>query len=65
MRRAPLRLAWLAALAVAALSACSKQPPQALGTLEFDRITLPAPAAERIVRSACAKASRSRRDSRC
>lgn len=49
MRRAPLRLAWLAALAVAALSACSKQPPQALGTLEFDRITLPAPAAERIV----------------
>jgi HlyD family secretion protein len=36
-------------LAVAGLAACSKQPPQALGTLEYDRITLPAPAAERIV----------------
>lgn len=35
--------------AVAAIAACSKPPPQALGTLEFDRITLPAPAAERIV----------------
>ena len=33
----------------AALVACAKEPPQALGTLEFDRITLPAPAAERIV----------------
>lgn len=32
-----------------ALVACAKEPPQALGTLEFDRITLPAPAAERIV----------------
>lgn len=31
------------------LCACSKAPPQALGTLEFDRVTLPAPAAERIV----------------
>lgn len=28
---------------------CSEAPPQALGTLEYDRITLPAPAAERIV----------------
>ena len=36
-------------LAVAALAGCSKPPPQALGTLEFDRITLPAPAAERVV----------------
>ena len=35
--------------AIAALAACSKSPPQALGTLEYDRITLPAPAAERIV----------------
>ncbi|MFC5438069.1 HlyD family secretion protein [Rhodanobacter umsongensis] len=34
---------------VAGLAACSKPPPQALGTLEYDRITLPAPAAERIV----------------
>ncbi|HXE67686.1 MAG TPA: HlyD family efflux transporter periplasmic adaptor subunit [Rhodanobacteraceae bacterium] len=33
----------------ALLGACSKAPPQALGTLEYDRITLPAPAAERIV----------------
>ena len=31
------------------LSACSQSPPQVLGTLEWDRITLPAPAAERIV----------------
>jgi HlyD family secretion protein len=36
-------------LAVASLAGCGKQPPQALGTLEYDRITLPAPAAERIV----------------
>lgn len=49
MRRMPFRLACLAALAVAVLSACTKEPPQALGTLEFDRITLPAPAAERII----------------
>lgn len=34
---------------VVALAACSKQPQQALGTLEFDRITMPAPAAERVV----------------
>ncbi|WP_108470999.1 HlyD family secretion protein [Rhodanobacter thiooxydans] len=39
----------LAALVLAAPAGCSKQVPQALGTLEFDRITLPAPAAERIV----------------
>ena len=32
-----------------ALSACGDDTPQALGTLEYDRITLPAPAAERIV----------------
>lgn len=31
------------------LTACTKAPPQALGTLEYDRITLPAPVAERIV----------------
>jgi HlyD family secretion protein len=36
-------------LSVLALSACDKAPPQALGTLEYDRITLPAPAAERVV----------------
>lgn len=32
-----------------ALAGCSPEAPQALGTLEYDRITLPAPAAERIV----------------
>jgi HlyD family secretion protein len=30
------------------LSACAEPPPRALGTLEWDRLTLPAPAAERI-----------------
>jgi HlyD family secretion protein len=34
---------------LAVLASCGKAPPQALGTLEYDRITLPAPAAERIV----------------
>lgn len=32
------------------LAACRGQAPQALGTLEWDRVTLPAPASERIVR---------------
>jgi HlyD family secretion protein len=31
------------------LGACAKDTPQALGTLEYDRVTLPAPVAERIV----------------
>ncbi|MGH8251988.1 MAG: HlyD family secretion protein [Steroidobacteraceae bacterium] len=31
------------------LAACGDAPPQALGTLEYDRITLPAPVAERIL----------------
>lgn len=31
------------------LAACAQKPPEALGTLEYDRITVPAPAAERIV----------------
>ena len=45
------RLDWAGALlAVAALLAgCRQDVPQALGTLEYDRITLPAPAAERVV----------------
>ena len=34
---------------IALLGACSKPPPQVLGTLEWDRITLPAPTAEKIV----------------
>ena len=36
-------------LVIPLLSACSDPPPQALGTLEYDRIALPSPAAERIV----------------
>lgn len=32
-----------------ALAGCADEPPQALGTLEYDRIALPAPVAERIV----------------
>ncbi|WP_130620449.1 HlyD family secretion protein [Dyella amyloliquefaciens] len=36
-------------LALGLLAACHAQPPQVLGTVEFDRITLPAPAAEHIV----------------
>ena len=31
------------------LAGCSDAPPQALGTLEYDRISVPAPVAERIV----------------
>ncbi|WP_149196046.1 HlyD family secretion protein [Luteimonas suaedae] len=42
------RCSALAALLLT-LAACSEQPRQALGTLEYDRISLPAPAAERIV----------------
>jgi HlyD family secretion protein len=45
------RRGWTAALLVAAalLAGCRQDVPQALGTLEYDRITLPAPAAERVV----------------
>lgn len=39
-------------LAAVLLAACSKSLPQALGTLEWDRITLPAPAAEKITQIA-------------
>ena len=42
------RLLVLCAFAVLA-AACRNDAPQALGTLEYDRITLPAPAAEKIV----------------
>lgn len=40
----------LLALCAFALSACKQASPQVLGTLEWDRITLPAPVAEKIVR---------------
>ncbi|MFD0739438.1 HlyD family secretion protein [Lysobacter koreensis] len=33
-----------------ALAGCRAEPPQALGTLEWERITVPAPVAEKIVR---------------
>ena len=40
----------IALLSIAlSLAACAKDAPQALGTLEYDRVTLPAPVAERIV----------------
>lgn len=39
----------IAILIAVALAGCRDEAPQALGTLEYDRITLPAPAAERIV----------------
>lgn len=42
----PVRVS-LAACALV-LAACAERPPEALGTLEFDRITVPAPVAERI-----------------
>ncbi len=38
----------LALLAVALLASCAQDAPQALGTLEYDRVTLPAPVAEKI-----------------
>ena len=42
------RLVVLALVAVV-LAACGKGAPQALGTLEYDRITVPAPEGERII----------------
>jgi HlyD family secretion protein len=45
-KRRPLLFA---ALATLILAGCHREPPHVLGTLEFDRITLPAPAAEHIV----------------
>jgi HlyD family secretion protein len=40
---------WLPPLLLSMVCACHASPPQALGTLEYDRIALPAPVAERIV----------------
>lgn len=39
----------IACLVAVALAGCADEPSQALGTLEYERISLPAPAAERIV----------------
>jgi len=43
----PRRATWL--MVALALTGCAQGPPQALGTLEYDRVVLPSPAAERIV----------------
>ncbi|OZB51575.1 MAG: hemolysin secretion protein D [Stenotrophomonas sp. 14-69-23] len=40
----------VAMLLALALAGCSQPAPQALGTLEWDRVTVPAPVSERIVR---------------
>ena len=47
MTRSMSRRAWSAGLCVVVLllAACRHEAPSALGTLEFDRIALPAPAA--------------------
>ncbi|HEY0197200.1 MAG TPA: HlyD family efflux transporter periplasmic adaptor subunit [Rhodanobacter sp.] len=49
MSIARCRLSATVLFSLTGLCACTKAPPQALGTLEYDRITLPAPVAERIV----------------
>lgn len=52
MNRSPIgrwRVGACAIVATLALAACGREPQQALGTLEYDRIALPSPAAERIV----------------
>ncbi|WP_237066553.1 HlyD family secretion protein [Microbulbifer guangxiensis] len=45
---APVQLA-LTVITVVFLSGCEPEPPRVLGTLEWDRIALPAPVAEKIV----------------
>ena len=47
MRRSLSRAAFVAFAVLA--SGCAKQAPSVLGTLEWDRIALPAPVAEKIV----------------
>ena len=46
MKRIPLTALCAAGLL---LAGCSERAPDALGTLEYERVTLPAPASERIV----------------
>ncbi|MCC8363890.1 HlyD family efflux transporter periplasmic adaptor subunit [Lysobacter sp. A6] len=43
------RLLYLCAIVAIGAASCRNDAPQALGTLEYDRITLPAPAAEKII----------------
>lgn len=43
------RARWLAVLVTMLISACTDPPPMALGTLEYDRIAVPAPASETII----------------
>ena len=50
MRCEPRSVALALATAMLVLAACRADAPQALGTLEWDRVTLPAPVAEKIVR---------------
>lgn len=45
----PLDRMWMTMALACALAGCGEDAPQVLGTLEYDRISLPAPAAERIV----------------
>jgi len=45
-----LRLLVVLVVAAALLAGCHRSSPEVLGTVEFDRITLPAPAAEHIVK---------------
>jgi HlyD family secretion protein len=47
--RTMIRSSIIALVSGLLLAACTKESPQALGTLEYDRIALPATAAERIV----------------
>lgn len=44
-----MRGRWAGPLLGLLLGACGEGPPKALGTLEYDRITVPAPVAEKIV----------------
>lgn len=50
IRMSPWRRRCAAIFVMLVLTGCTQDPSQALGTLEFDRITLPAPVAEKIVR---------------
>lgn len=49
MKTRGLHAEWLMCTVLVTIAGCKETPRQALGTLEYDRITLPAPAAERIV----------------